>query len=100
MILPENRLPLFRDHALKGGMRNILLAIAIAALPAFGAAAEQPAIPKPDTSANSGKLLPVKKNTGAVSSCAAYGAGFVKLEGSDTCVRIGGAVRLDGAGQR
>jgi hypothetical protein len=79
-------------------MRNILLAIIVAMLPAFQAWAEQPVIPKPDTSADSGKLLPVKKNSGAVSSCAAYGAGFVKLEGSDTCVRIGGAVRLDAAG--
>ena len=81
-------------------MRNILLAIIVVTLSASYAAAEQPVIPKPDTSANSGKLLPVKKSTGAVSSCAAYGAGFVKLEGSDTCVRIGGAVRLDAAGRR
>ncbi|RIK98550.1 MAG: hypothetical protein DCC74_04425 [Proteobacteria bacterium] len=26
----------------------------------------------------------------AVRSCAEFGAGFVRLEGSDTCVRIGG----------
>jgi hypothetical protein len=64
-------------------------------LPVSFAAAEQPVIPKPDTSSNSSKLLPVKKSAGGVNSCAAYGAGFVKVEGSDTCVRIGGAVRLD-----
>jgi hypothetical protein len=29
--------------------------------------------------------------------CAIYGAGFVPLNGSDTCVRIGGRVRVDGA---
>ena len=29
--------------------------------------------------------------------CAIYGAGFVPVSGSDTCVRIGGRVRVDGA---
>jgi Porin subfamily len=82
-------------------MRNLLFAIQLAMLPVSFAAAEQPVIPKTDTSATSGKLLPVKKSTGAVNSCAAYGADFVKIEGSDTCMRIGGAVRLDaGAGRR
>lgn len=28
--------------------------------------------------------------------CAIYGAGFVPLAGGDTCVRIGGRVRVDG----
>jgi hypothetical protein len=30
-------------------------------------------------------------------SCAAYGPGFVKVEGTDTCVQVGGAVSI-GAG--
>ena len=30
-------------------------------------------------------------------SCAPYGAGFVKVEGTDTCVKLGGAVSI-GAG--
>lgn len=29
--------------------------------------------------------------------CAIYGSGFVPLNGTDTCVRIGGRVRVDGA---
>lgn len=28
--------------------------------------------------------------------CAVYGSGFVALNGTDTCVRIGGRVRVDG----
>ena len=28
--------------------------------------------------------------------CAIYGAGFVAVNGTDTCVRIGGRVRVDG----
>ena len=27
--------------------------------------------------------------------CAAYGAGFVKLEGTTTCVKVGGTVRVE-----
>jgi hypothetical protein len=27
--------------------------------------------------------------------CPEYGAGFYKLEGSDTCVRIGGGIGID-----
>jgi len=40
-----------------------------------------------------GKSLPVKepKYDG---SCAAYGAGFVKVAGTDTCVKVGGSVGI------
>ncbi|THD62534.1 MAG: hypothetical protein E7813_20385 [Bradyrhizobium sp.] len=76
-------------------MRNILLAIAVAALPAAAAAAEPSSILKPDKPTASDKLLPIKQ-PGAGNSCAAFGPGFVKLAGSDTCVKIGGAVRIDG----
>ena len=75
-------------------MRKSLLAImalmltTVAALPA-----EQSARQKSDNAAP--KLLPLK---GATSdACAAYGAGFVKVEGTGTCVKIGGAVSI-GAG--
>jgi porin-like protein len=39
------------------------------------------------------KTLPVKepKYNG---SCAAYGAGFVKVAGTDTCVKVGGSVGI------
>ncbi len=72
-------------------MRNILLAIAIAMLPA--AAAEPPSSQKPDKPVTSGRLLP-PKGAAAGNSCAAYGPGFVKLDGTDTCVKIGGAVGI------
>jgi hypothetical protein len=74
-------------------MRNTLLAILFAVLPASIAAAEQPFIPKPDQSATTGKLLPLK-GPGTVNSCAAYGPGFVRVEGTNTCMLIGGAVTL------
>jgi hypothetical protein len=75
-------------------MRNILLAIVVALLSASIAAAEQSGTPKPDKSATSVRQLPVK-NTATRDSCAAYGAGFVKVEGTDSCVKVGGAVRIE-----
>ena len=78
-------------------MRNILLAIMIAVLPLAWASAEPSGGRKPDKSATSDRLLPVKRPGGA-NSCAAYGAGFVKPEGTDTCVKIGGAVSIGAGG--
>jgi hypothetical protein len=71
-------------------MRNILLAIVLAMLPSAALSDSQ----KPDKSAATGKLLPVKRSGNA---CAVYGAGFVKVEGTDTCVKVGGAISI-GAG--
>ena len=78
-------------------MRNTLLAILIAVLPTSVAAAEQPGIQKPDKPVT--KLLPLKRD-GAAHSCAAYGAGFIKVEGTDTCMRIGGGVSIEARGGR
>ena len=77
-------------------MRNLLLAIILALLPAASAAAQQSGSERPVKPANSGRPLPLK-GAGAANSCAAYGPGFVKVEGTDTCVKIGGAVSI-GAG--
>ena len=78
-------------------MRTIVLTLVVAALPTSAAPAQQvsPAH-QPDKPAPSDRLLPLK---GAASSntCAAFGTGFVKVEGSDTCVKIGGATSI-GAG--
>jgi hypothetical protein len=74
-------------------MRKSLLAIAALMLPASGAPAEQRGIQKPDRSTPPAKVLPLKRATSA-NSCAAYGAGFVKIEGSETCVKVGGAVSV------
>jgi hypothetical protein len=34
------------------------------------------------------------------SSCSEFGAGFVRMPGSDSCVRIGGGVDVGGGGSR
>ena len=77
-------------------MRKSLLVIMAAVLASAAAAAEQPHSQKPDKAAPSGKLLPLKHSNSA-NACAEYGAGFVKIEGTGTCVKIGGAVSV-GAG--
>jgi hypothetical protein len=36
--------------------------------------------------------------TRAPNPCAAFGPGFVKVEGSDTCVRLGGSISIGTSG--
>ena len=76
-------------------MRKSLLVMIAVVLPSVAAAAEQPRSQKPDK-AISGKQLPLKRSNSA-NACAEYGAGFVKIEGTNTCMKIGGAVSV-GAG--
>ncbi len=74
-------------------MRNTLLAIVVAMLPPSIVAAEQSSSQKPGTPVASGRLLPLK-GAGASNSCAAYGPGFDRVDGTYTCVKIGGAVSI------
>jgi hypothetical protein len=66
------------------------------ALSSVASVAEQPRSQKLDKAPASGKLLPLKRPRSA-NACAEYGAGFVRIEGSNTCMKIGGAVSV-GAG--
>jgi len=77
-------------------MRKSLLIMMVAVLPAAAAVAEQPRPPKPGKAATPGKVLPLKRSNSA-NACAEYGAGFIKIEGTNTCMKIGGAVSV-GAG--
>lgn len=74
-------------------MRKILLAIVVAVLSASIALAEPSSRQKPDKPVASGRLLPLK-GAASSNSCAAYGPGFVKVDGTETCVQIGGAVSI------
>lgn len=74
-------------------MRKSLLVLIAVALPAAGALAEQPRLQKSDQARASGKLLPLKGARSA-NSCAEYGAGFVRIEGTNSCMKIGGAVSV------
>ena len=72
-------------------MRKFFLLIA-ATLCVSSALAESMRPLKLDTPATN-KAVPLKGKASS-NSCAAYGAGFVKLEGTDTCVQIGGYVSV------
>jgi hypothetical protein len=81
-------------------MRNVLLVIAvIALLPASSAAVEQPRAQKSNKSFSTGRQLPLK-GARTDDSCAVYGAGFVRVDGTQTCVKIGGAVSIGVGGSR
>lgn len=77
-------------------MRNILVTFVIAVLTASSAQAEPFSIQKRDASPASGRL-PTKR-AGASNPCSAFGPGFVKVEGTETCVKIGGAVSVGAGG--
>ena len=77
-------------------MRKSLLVMIAVVLPAVAAVAEQPRPQKSGKAATPGKVLPLKRSSSA-NACAEYGAGFVKIEGTNTCIKIGGAVSV-GAG--
>jgi hypothetical protein len=78
-------------------MRTINVIVPVALLLAPHAAAQQSPQLKLDQPANS-KTLPVKTPK-ADNSCAAYGAGFIKLTDTNTCVKVGGSISV-GAGTR
>ena len=80
-------------------MRLTLLPLAIISLLSAPACAEQPRPLKFDQP-GSGKHLPVKQPRSDNSCAATYGAGFAKLAGSDTCVKVGGSISVGvGAGR-
>jgi hypothetical protein len=77
-------------------MRTILPVIVLAVLSAPAASAQQSSDRKP------GKppAAPLRAAKAAANPCAAYGAGFVRLEGSSTCVKIGGSFGVGIGGSR
>ena len=67
----------------------------ILSLPASAALAQQVSPHKPDKAPPSDRVLPLKgTGTAGGNPCAAFGSGFVKVEGSGTCIRIGGATSI------
>ena len=75
-------------------MRKFLLLTIALALPSVAAAAEPLRLKKVDKVTASEKLLPLKRSGNV---CAEHGAGFVRIEGTNTCAKIGGAISV-GAG--
>jgi hypothetical protein len=78
-------------------MRKLCLTI-VMVLCAFSASAESTRPLKLDTPATADKPTPPRAKASS-NGCAAYGPGFVKVEGTDTCVQISGSISV-GAGVR
>lgn len=69
----------------------VFITLAAAWLPASAGEMRLPATP-PAT-----KPLPTAARSNA---CAAYGPGFVQVEGGSTCVKLGGVISVDGGVRR
>jgi hypothetical protein len=78
-------------------MRKSIIVI-VALLPAV-AFAQQGAGKKPDSSPTTEKSLPLK-GTARSNSCAEFGPGFVKVEGTGTCMKVGGGISVDAGSRR
>ena len=82
-------------------MRTILLTTLIALLSGSAVLADPVNRPKSDYTTPSDRFPPAKSPAG--NPCAAFGPGFVKVAGTDTCVKVGGAFSVDvnsGTGSR
>ena len=77
-------------------MRSFLVIVAMLCVSSALAESAHPL--KLDTPATTDKAAPLKGKASS-SACAAYGPGFVKIEGTDTCVQVGGSISV-GAGVR
>ena len=77
---------------------SLLAIAAVAALTIVPGASAQTATTTTSTpKASSNWSVPAPKSAPAkrAEPCPTYGEGFVKLPGSDTCVRLGGYVRIE-----
>jgi hypothetical protein len=70
-------------------MRSIFPVILLAVVSVSAAAAQQSRDGKPEKPTRS---LPLRPAKAAANPCAEYGAGFVRIEGSSTCMKIGGSI--------
>jgi hypothetical protein len=82
--------------------KSILVIVAVLSMPAVllaivPVAAQSAGTPGPYGSTAPTRQLPVKGAKSA-NSCAAYGPGFIKVEGTDSCVKIGGALSVGAGG--
>jgi hypothetical protein len=77
-------------------MQTFSLAMIIALLTSSAVLADPANRTKPDYATPLDRLPPAK--SAARNSCAAFGPGFVKVEGTDTCVKVGGAFSVGVSG--
>jgi len=66
----------------------VVLLVVFWGAPALAQQGRPPAPEKPKRS------VPVRAPKAAASPCAEYGPGFVRIEGSSTCIKIGGSLSV------
>jgi hypothetical protein len=74
-------------------MKAIVFALTFALLPGWAAAKEQPKLKNPAQATQ-------KPEQATRKPCAGYGPGFVQVEGTHTCVKVGGSVEVGGGSRR
>jgi hypothetical protein len=82
----------------------IVIALSLIASEVMAQSSNLSKLPEPTPSGKTlSKTSPIKtapprtlpmKGASSATPCAAYGPGFVKVEGTDTCMQIGGAVSI------
>ena len=77
-------------------MRTFFLATIIAVVSGSAVLADPTNRTKPDLSTPLDRLPPARSTAG--NPCAAFGPGFVKVQGTDTCVKVGGGVDVSVGG--
>ena len=74
------------------------IAVAAALFVVIGSDVGAQTLTNPNPPAPSRPPPPAKPDTSAhVKSCSAYGAGYVNIPGTDTCVKVGGSVTVGGS---
>jgi len=71
--------------------------IAPAVVPASGAMAQTLSDPNPPAKWSASQPAAKSRPAARAKSCSAYGAGFVNVPGTDTCVKIGGWTTVEGS---
>jgi hypothetical protein len=77
-------------------MRTFFLAMLVAVLSGSAVLADPVSRPRLEYATPPDRLPPAK--SAASNPCAAFGPGFVKVDGADTCIKVGGSLRVDVSG--
>jgi len=77
----------------------VVAAILAVGVVVSGALAQTLTQPNPPARWTPPRRIAKSRPSAHVKSCAAFGAGFVAIPGSDACVRIGGWVSVEGTGR-
>ncbi|MGH6714905.1 MAG: hypothetical protein ACREDC_01820 [Bradyrhizobium sp.] len=70
---------------------SVVVATLLLASPLAAGTLRLPDAAKPESSV---KTFPLK-GAASANGCAAYGPGFVKVEGTNTCMHVGGSISVD-----